>query len=73
MDVNKAQEQEWAQKLKGRKFGSDSAGSDSFNKEDLPQKHRICKHGGLVTMDFQTDRLNVFLDADDKCTRVTYG
>ncbi|KAF8474839.1 hypothetical protein BDZ91DRAFT_789100 [Kalaharituber pfeilii] len=68
---------EWEQILVGKRFveGDVAEASEeaTFTRELLPHPSRVCKPGGLFTMDYNTERLNVHLDGNNKCTHVTLG
>ncbi|KAI9323043.1 hypothetical protein DFJ73DRAFT_920859 [Zopfochytrium polystomum] len=32
-------------------------------REELPDKHRVVPEGGMITMDFRPERVNLFLDS----------
>ncbi|KAI5808880.1 hypothetical protein DFH27DRAFT_650147 [Peziza echinospora] len=71
---------EWEAKLVGKKLvdeGTASArstgGGDVYPRDQLPKPSRVCKPGGLFTMDYNTERLNVHVDNDDVVTHVTLG
>lgn len=60
----------------GKKYvEGDSAAADdqSFTQASLPKHSRVCKPGGIFTMDFNTERLNVHVDASNVVTHVTMG
>ncbi|PKY05109.1 hypothetical protein P168DRAFT_145622 [Aspergillus campestris IBT 28561] len=68
--------EKWKQTLVGKKYveGGASAESDNtFSEATLPEKKRIVNPGMFLTMDFQKDRLNVHLDDNKVCTKVTMG
>ncbi|PLN79541.1 hypothetical protein BDW42DRAFT_126191 [Aspergillus taichungensis] len=68
--------EKWQQALVGKKYveGGASAESDNtFSEATLPEKKRIVNPGVFLTMDFQKDRLNVHLDDNKVCTKVTMG
>ncbi|KAJ2156135.1 hypothetical protein GGF46_005395 [Coemansia sp. RSA 552] len=46
----------------------------SFSAKDLPLGHRIFdKDNQVATMDYCADRLNIHLDDNDRCTKVSLG
>ncbi|KAJ1891907.1 hypothetical protein LPJ66_006652 [Kickxella alabastrina] len=48
--------------------------SKEFSVESLPEAHRILKGDNcMMTMDYRSDRLNVFLDTSGVCTSVNVG
>ncbi|KAI8870118.1 hypothetical protein GQ42DRAFT_155609 [Ramicandelaber brevisporus] len=58
---------------------SDTAASDSGSNlkpvgtDELPKSHRIIKPGGLVTMDYRSNRLNVHVNKDGVISSLHYG
>jgi hypothetical protein len=45
----------------------------TVTREQLPLVHRVIPPGSMVTMDYQTDRMNVYLDESDNVKKVKYG
>lgn len=69
-------QEDWSKKLVGKKYvEGDVATTDenTFTKASLPQPSRVCKPGGLFTMDYNTERLNVHVNNDNVVTHVTVG
>lgn len=60
----------------GKKFVEGNAAATDENtitEASLPKPSRVCKPGGLFTMDYNTERLNVHVDNDNVVTHVTLG
>lgn len=64
----------------GKKYiddtGMDSIESDpktTVRHSEIPENSRIIRGDSIVTMDFNPDRLNLYLDKDDKVEKQTYG
>ena len=56
--------------------GPDNVQSDpstTVRRSEIPENARIIRGGSVVTMDFNPDRLNLYLDKDDKVEKQTYG
>jgi len=73
---NNETQKTWSEKLIGKKYvDGDVATRDenTFTRSSLPKPSRVCKPGGMFTMDYNTDRLNVHLDDNDVVTHVTMG
>ena len=45
----------------------------TFCKKDLPEKCRVIGPNSVITMEFRTDRLNVYVMEDGVVSRVNYG
>ncbi|RKF82726.1 Inhibitor I78 superfamily [Golovinomyces cichoracearum] len=63
--------EKWTVMLVGKKIGN-SHEKDEFPKSDLPENSRIITADSMTTMDYNPDRLNVYLDETGVVTRVTY-
>ena len=50
-----------------------SDGARLIKEETLPKKHRIIKPGYMVTMDFDPERLNVYIREDYSIRDVKFG
>lgn len=73
---NPQAQQDWSKKLVGKTYvEGDVATTDenTFTKASLPQPSRVCKPGGLFTMDYNTERLNVHVDDKNVVTHVSLG
>ncbi|KAF8421966.1 hypothetical protein EV426DRAFT_699453 [Tirmania nivea] len=69
-------QQAWSEKLVGKRYveGASAAADDkTFTQASLPKPCRVCKPGGLFTMDYNTERLNVHVDDNNVVTHVTMG
>jgi hypothetical protein len=45
----------------------------TFAKTDLPKNHRVLKPDSMKTMNYDENRLNIHLDAEDRVHEVTTG
>ncbi|KAJ3371073.1 hypothetical protein GGF31_003496 [Allomyces arbusculus] len=66
----------WEQKLVGktlvRGVSAQATNENQVTEAELPPVHRILSKNSIMTMDFRTDRLNVYIDDDNKITRVMF-
>ncbi|KAJ9630578.1 hypothetical protein H2203_001101 [Taxawa tesnikishii (nom. ined.)] len=62
----------WMNDLMGKKLG-DGHDQMTFAKKDLPKQHRVIEEGGMSTMDFNPDRLNIHVGKDGTVNKVTHG
>ncbi|KAK2838251.1 hypothetical protein FQN49_006470 [Arthroderma sp. PD_2] len=63
----------WAAKLMGKKITDTESNETCFAKKDLPEQHRVLKPGDMSTMDFNPERLNVYLGDDGTVRDVKHG
>ncbi|ORZ03021.1 hypothetical protein BCR43DRAFT_482592 [Syncephalastrum racemosum] len=68
----------WAQKLVGKTLirnneESSLSGDQIFHTKDLPRNHRVLPPGGVMTMDYRPERLNVYVDENNKVKSVGLG
>ncbi|KAM5435283.1 hypothetical protein MferCBS31731_006248 [Microsporum ferrugineum] len=63
----------WAAKLMGKKITDSESNETCFAKKDLPEGHRVLKPGDMTTMDFNPERLNVYVGKDGTVTDVKHG
>ncbi|GAQ41483.1 hypothetical protein AtubIFM55763_009200 [Aspergillus tubingensis] len=68
-----ASQEEWLNKLAGKKLTESSSDVTSFAKKDLPQQHRVLKPGDAKTMDMRPERMNIHLGDDGTVHDVTFG
>jgi hypothetical protein len=54
-------------------LGSADVEVQTFAKKDLPKEHRVVQAGGMSTMDFKPDRVNVHVGDDGTVHKVTKG
>jgi hypothetical protein len=47
--------------------------TQTFAKSDLPKEHRVIQPGGMSTMDFKPERVNVHVSDDGTVHKVTKG
>jgi hypothetical protein len=66
-------DEEWTQKLVGKKLHDSESNETTFCKKDLPEPTRIIEPGSMVTKDFRVDRLNVHLQEDGTVSHVAHG
>ena len=59
--------------LIGLKFVETNPSLNDLTREKLPENCRVIPPGSMVTMDFQEDRLNVYLDEADIVKKVKKG
>ncbi|KAI8886105.1 hypothetical protein K501DRAFT_127932, partial [Backusella circina FSU 941] len=67
----------WSDKLVGKVVEDDEVtaltADECVRKKDLPTPNRILAPNAIITMDFQTDRLNINVDHTMRVTGVNYG
>ncbi|KAM5440736.1 hypothetical protein McanMca71_001392 [Microsporum canis] len=63
----------WAAKLMGKKITDSESNETCFAKKDLPEGHRVLKPGDMTTMDFNPERLNVYVGEDGTVMDVKHG
>lgn len=66
------QQEDWMNKLVGKKLTDSSSDTTSFLKQNLPKEHRVIEHGSMATQDFKPDRLNVHLAEDGTVRHVDF-
>ncbi|KAF2667870.1 hypothetical protein BT63DRAFT_302804 [Microthyrium microscopicum] len=72
MSSGKDKNDDWANKLMGKKIG-ESSDEVTFAKKDLPEQHRVVKEGDMTTMDHNPDRMNIHVDGEGMVKKVTHG
>ncbi|CAM1507463.1 Fc.00g071040.m01.CDS01 [Cosmosporella sp. VM-42] len=65
--------EEWMNKLVGKKISDEESSETVFCKRDLPEETRIIEPGTMVTKDFKENRLNVHLKEDGTVSHVAHG
>ncbi|GKZ18975.1 hypothetical protein AbraIFM66951_001935 [Aspergillus brasiliensis] len=68
-----ASQEDWLNKLAGKKLTDSSSDVTSFAKKDLPQQHRVIKPGDAMTMDMRPERMNIHVSEDGTVHNVTFG
>ncbi|KAL1958575.1 hypothetical protein VTO42DRAFT_4172 [Malbranchea cinnamomea] len=72
-DISNDEKAAWADRLLGKKITEDTTDQMCFAKKDLPQGHRIIQPGHVMTMDFNPNRLNIYVDENNTVTKVKHG
>ncbi|KAH8148608.1 uncharacterized protein LAJ45_07319 [Morchella importuna] len=64
----------WEAKLLGKKVVDGAVSEAStFSKNDLPSGHRVLGKDSMMTLDYRPERLNVHVDEDGTCNRISMG
>ncbi|KAI9738587.1 MAG: hypothetical protein M1834_008091 [Cirrosporium novae-zelandiae] len=64
---------EWADKLMGKKLSDGPSDEISFAKHDLPKEHRVIPAGEtMMTMDHNPNRMNIHLAEDGTVRHVDF-
>ncbi|KAG9229680.1 hypothetical protein BJ875DRAFT_182155 [Amylocarpus encephaloides] len=71
MDEGASKNEQWANKLVGKKLG-ESSDATTFARAELPKPTRIIEPGSIVTRDFNPERLNVHLKEDGTVSHVNH-
>ncbi|KAL2052685.1 hypothetical protein ABVK25_006925 [Lepraria finkii] len=66
------QQEDWMNKLVGKKITDGSSDATSFAKQDLPKEHRVLEPGSMTTQDFNPDRMNIHLAEDGTVRHVDF-